>query len=354
MKPILTILLCAAFALTATADTVKIGVILPLSGNNAASAEILRPALALFEKEVATGKNIHDYKIILEDDQQTPRLNAQAANKLINIDHVDGIITWTSAPGNVVGPVAAQKQIPHLAICGDPSVGANNSYSFNHWVSAPTSAKALVEVLKQLKSKNIVLLGLHHQGVNALVDALKPNLAEANITILDEQYFNPGERDFRMILTKIREQHPDAVVPLAFPPEIEIILRQAKQMGLNVPMPSEVYDFMTDLSPANGQYDISCSRGTPEFQEHLRSLTGEKTAYGVPFLYNTLDFFRAAYETTPTKDHTAVINYLSHLKDYPSAVGLVSVNSSCYIDASIAYCKVINGEIVPVTLDEIK
>ena len=241
-----------------------------------------------------------------------------------------------------------------MAICGDLAVAANHKYSVVHWIKASSIASGILELLQRMNKKELVVLAIQNQGAAVTINTIKEEIPYTGIKLLDVQYFNPGERDFRMILTRIREEHPDVLVPLAFSPEMEIILRQSRQIGLNVPMPSESYDIIADKSLGEGQYNVSCSRGTPKFREYIQSAINHDTDYAVPFLYDSLDFIRAAYEASSKIDHAVAAEYLSHLKDYPSAAGPVSTDENRFIDSPATYYKIEHGQIVPVTLDEIK
>jgi branched-chain amino acid transport system substrate-binding protein len=356
MKKLLISLALAALVLTAFADTVKIGVILPLTGNNAKIGQMVLPAIDLFKETCATNPtNHHQYEIIVEDDQAIPRLTAQAINKLANIDHVDALVSFGSGSGHVVPPIAERKGIPHICDGSDVSISATHPYNFIHWVSPASQAQGFAQMMQQLGKKSVAIIVFRQQGMNAIAKALEEELPRYNIKIVSISPFNPGERDFRMMLTKIREQNPEAIVPLALSPEIEILLRQAHELGLTQIFPSvESYDFIRDLSLAEGQYYVSASLGTPAFRALLKEQTGAESKFALPFLYDSLDFFYRAYESSPTIDHSSAYRYITSIKDYPSVVGPVSCDQNRNLDSPAALFQIDHGQIVPVTLDEIK
>ena len=354
MKKIHIMALLLLATVSAFADVVKIGVILPLSGNNAMLGEKVLPALKLFEAENAKGGTKHTYKIILEDDQITPRLTAQAANKLFNIDKVDAVLSFSSGSGNVIAPIAKQKRIPHICIGSDTTIASKNAFSYLHWVKPASEAQGIVEIAKRMGAKRAAIISMRHQGVQAIIKELEPRLKADGIIVAASEDFNPGERDFRTHLTRIREQNPEILIPVAFSPELEIILRQQREVGLNLPMPSaEVYDFTSAIDLSEGQFYVSGSTGTDSFKKHLRETLGLESDYSIPFVYNILDLFRAAYEKQEKIDPVAAADFLNNLKDYPSAAGLISTDKDRFIDTPPAYFKIENGKIRSVSLEEI-
>ena len=74
-----------------TKPVVKIGVILPLSGNNSAMGEASKKAMLMAIADNTKQSNKYNYEIIFEDNQMITSKTAVIANKLININKVDVI-----------------------------------------------------------------------------------------------------------------------------------------------------------------------------------------------------------------------------------------------------------------------
>ena len=78
-----------------TNPTIKIGVTLPLTGDEATLGESNRNAIHLAASKLPSSTK-YNYQLIFEDDQFNPALGASAVNKLISIDGVSALISFGS------------------------------------------------------------------------------------------------------------------------------------------------------------------------------------------------------------------------------------------------------------------
>ena len=102
---IITASLLICFSTVHAERTIKIGVILPLTGDMAAVGSACRDAVQMALKD-SENTNHNKYKIIFEDDRLQPNEVAKVAQKLISLDKVSGIISTWSYGGRIVAPMA--------------------------------------------------------------------------------------------------------------------------------------------------------------------------------------------------------------------------------------------------------
>jgi branched-chain amino acid transport system substrate-binding protein len=358
MKKTLTLLAILVAALSAlageNANTVKIGVILPLTGDSDSLGLPLLRAVKLFESECSKGNYKHQYKVIVEDDQLLARESAVIAQKFINIDHVDAIITFSSTAGNVITPQARNKNIPHLCISSDLKV-ADDKFSFLHWPNPEVEAAAGAHLVENLGGHRVAIMTVRHAGAMAVQKYFEAELKKRGIEIVGSELFNPGERDFRFQLAKMRELKPDVFVPIAFSPELEILLRQRKQTGITVKTTTmECFDFLADTSDVEGCFYVSAGLGTNDFQKRIMEATGKPTAYAVAYEYDMLNIIRSAYETMDRPDHAMAARYIRQLKDFPSALGTTSMGPNGRIDSPVSIFRIIHGKQTPTSWEDVK
>lgn len=362
MKKILTVVtmltLMVAGLFAAPQQTVKIGIILPLSGNNANMGQWQMDALKLVKKELETRQTKHKYEFVVEDDQLQGRLTAEALNKLINVDKVAGLMTLFSTAGNVAAPRAQQSKVIHFCVGSDAKI-AKGEWNFLHWTPPAQEAELFVKFLQAKGYKRIALLCLRQQGVMAINEELKKQMAAANIELVDETFFNPGERDFRIILARINEKKPDLFVPLAFSPELQIILRQRKQAGLECDVSSlEVFDLLEDAEKkmVEGSYFVSNGAATGDFVQKLNTVGVKEAMTGTPFTYDSINLMIDALEQCPepNKDRSPALAYLNNIKDRPSAVGNITMGSEGIIQSPAALYQIVGDKSVMVKLEDVK
>jgi len=339
-------------------DVVRIGVILPLSGNNSNLGLPQTEIVKMVENELARTPTKHSYKFIVEDDAMTGRMTAEAAHKLIYVDHVAAIMTLGSGAGNILSPMASNNKVIHISCGSSDAKITRGPYNYIHWVrpeeEAPIFAKIVTE---KFKSKRVVFLVARQQGLMAIADACKAELIKAKVPAISIDYFNPDERDFRPYLLKIWDQKkPDLFVPMGFSPNFEIILRQNKQMKYFDKITTlESIDITDDKSDCEGMIYVSGAAPTPEFTQKIIAATGSEPKILVPYTYDILHLMVNALEQCPdpASDKKPALAYLDGLYDYQGAVGKLTVNQRI-IHSPAGLYKFTNGKSVPINIDDIK
>src|SRR3989338_389957 len=136
-----------------SSETIRIGVIAPLSGDVAFIGEGMRNAFVLAQSQNPQG---YKYELIFEDGKFDPTTSLTAAQKLIYQDKVKAIITFSSGIGKVISPLAQKEQVIHFAIASDPTIAAG-LYNFIHWTPPAEENRVFVQ---ELQNRNINKLAI--------------------------------------------------------------------------------------------------------------------------------------------------------------------------------------------------
>ena len=210
-----------------------IGVDAPLTGNEANVGEESMKGITLALEEFK-GKNPVGLKFIYEDNELQNRQTNSAALKLIQFNHVDGLITvWTDA-AYIVAPIAEKYQVIHF------NTGWDTGPSSNKWTlvcggDLREFARQSVEIMKHYKVKRLAITGVVESGVINVIKAAQPYFKEAGITVVFDEPYTPGTRDFRTYVLKLRETKPDFAWNLNHAPEDEILFKAEAELGINIP-----------------------------------------------------------------------------------------------------------------------
>jgi branched-chain amino acid transport system substrate-binding protein len=100
-------------------ETIKVGVVLPLTGTLGKMGEMERDAMLLATKQLKDSLKI---KLFFEDNQSKTPMAVNAVNKLININKVDLVITSTTGASLATQPVLSEKKTLQFAFCMDTEV----------------------------------------------------------------------------------------------------------------------------------------------------------------------------------------------------------------------------------------
>ncbi len=210
-------------------QTVKIGLIAPLTGPGAVFGNSIDRAIKLAQQDTKNTK--FTYKVIVEDDGTNPTQSASAAQKLINVDKVQVLISMTSGTGNAVKPIATSNKVPNICICSDISV-ANADYNFTNLILPDDEAGGWLAAAQKQGVHSIAILHQNQQGINAIINSIKKLASQYKISIVYEDQWDPTVRDFKTIITKARASKPDVFYMVAFPPTEDIIGQELKDLGV--------------------------------------------------------------------------------------------------------------------------
>lgn len=221
----------------------KIGLAFSMTGAAAGYGATQKNGVQLAVDEINAAAGADGLKLvpIFEDDASTPQQGTNVFNKFINADKVSLIIGPTlSNTAKVADRIAQEAGVPVLAI-SNTAAGITEIGDFifrdslTEMVVIPNTIKVAKEKLKI--SKVAVLYGNDDAFTKAGYDAFKKALQDNNITVLNEQTFAKGDRDFSPQLTQIKAQNPDAIVVSALVEEASGIVSQARKLDIPTSVP---------------------------------------------------------------------------------------------------------------------
>lgn len=221
------------------AEPVKIGVVFSLTEGAAVYGESQLAAVELAVEELNAEGGV-TYELVVEDDASEPAQGITAFEKLINQDNVSAIIGPTlSNTAFSTDPIAQQAGVPVLGV-SNTATGVTEIGDFIFRDSL-TEAQVIPQTIEQSKAEFglqdvAVLYGnddaFTQSGYEVFVEALNAN----DIAITTKQTFAKGDTDFSAQLTEIRNSDPDALVVSALAEEAALILTQAAELGLDIPV----------------------------------------------------------------------------------------------------------------------
>lgn len=234
-----------AMAVSHAQESIKVGVILSLSGPAAAFGIPERDTVKIladkYNSEV--GKNGRQIELIYHDDQTNPTEAARGTTKLIEQNNVVAIIGPTTGSGALAAaPIAAAKSVPMLAPAGTISL-ISKDHAFYPWVFRTSVsdelgvAQALELGIFQPNKKNVAIIYQEDAYGKNTKDFIVDKLKAKNIKVAEEVSAAMNAKDLSPAATKIRNSNPDVIFVQASAPALgAAFARGAKQVGISTPM----------------------------------------------------------------------------------------------------------------------
>jgi branched-chain amino acid transport system substrate-binding protein len=219
-------------------DTIKIGEFGSLTGDNASFGISQNNGVQMAVEEINAGGGVLGKKIelISEDNQTKQGETTTIARKLISQDHVSAIIGEVASSKSLeAAPICQASKIPQIATAAtNPKVTQTGDYIFRVCFTDDFQAVVIARfVLEKLQLKNIAFMTDVKQDYSVgLTNIAKDYLTKNGGTIVKEQSYSSGDKDFRAQLTDIKSANPDVIIITGYYPEVSLIAKQARQFGI--------------------------------------------------------------------------------------------------------------------------
>ena len=219
------------------AKEIKIGAILPLTGDGAVYGQKEKNGIELAvhqinESEGIDGKKV---KIIYEDSQGVPAPAVSAIQKLISQDKVQVVIGGAfSSPTLAMVPVAHQNKIVVMSpTASSPKLSGISPFFFRVWPSDTSEGAKMAEIaIQKLKLSRFSIIYGNNDYALGLKDVFAAKVKDMSTEVLSMEVYNEGDSDFRTQLTRIKERSPDGIYMAGYYKEFAKILKQAKELGV--------------------------------------------------------------------------------------------------------------------------
>ena len=224
------------------AETIKIGEFASMTGKEATFGQISHQGARLAIEEVNASGGVLGRKIELltEDDQSKPGESATIVKKFISRDKVVAVLgEITSSRTLEAAPICQNAQIPLLSPGATaPEVTTRGDYIFRACFIDPFVGTITAKFARStLNVRRVAILSSFSSAQSVgLAKYFRERFAADGGTVVLEQKFIDGDRDFRAQLTAIRAAGVDAIFIPAYYTEAALICRQARDLGLEIPL----------------------------------------------------------------------------------------------------------------------
>jgi branched-chain amino acid transport system substrate-binding protein len=224
------------------ADTVKVGIVLPLTGPQAKFGEIEKKSfdLALEEINAAGGINGKKLELVMEDDTGRPDVGRSVVEKLITKDKVVMIGGgYSSSVTFAAAGVCQQNKMPFLVNTGSADKITTSGWDYIFRLNPPVShyADAVTTLLaEKVKPKTVAILHENSlfgtKGAKSFVKICD----KAGYKVVLKEGYEHGGIDFKPVLIRIKQLNPDIVYMVSYIMDASLLMKQAKELKLTPKM----------------------------------------------------------------------------------------------------------------------
>lgn len=328
-------------------ETLKIGVVCPLSGTGATAGKYITNGIKLIEDELKAeggllvGDVRYPIEFIYEDNEAKEEITTNVFQKLINQDEVIAI----------VGPdmskcILAAGTIAQNAGCAAIGTFTTNTavteigdYLFRACFIDPFQGQVMATYAWEQGYKTA---GIIYNNADAYATGLRDSFVEHFTafggTIVEEQAYSGSDvKDYNVQLTKIKDAEPEVlIIPNMFT-EIPLQVQQARNMGIEIPIVCGDSADSPEVADLAGHENIAGTAFVSAFSAQSTGDAAQKfvkdfnDAYGMDpnsnadLAYEATLMVLEAIRTAETIDRAGVRDALASITDLEVPSGLLSV-----------------------------
>jgi branched-chain amino acid transport system substrate-binding protein len=335
---------------TNNSDVIKIGINYELSGDVATYGEDATQGaeMAIDEVNAAGGIGGKQIELVKYDNKSDPAEATTLATKLMTQDKVLAVIgPATSGNFKATIPVATANKVPVVsgsATADDVTVGPNgvNEYAFRTCFNDSFQGTAMANYATQkLGAKNVVIIKDNSSDyAKGLAATFTETFTANGGTIVGEDAYVGGDKDFSAMLTRVRSMSFDAIYLPGYYQEVGLIIKAARDLGITAPvLGADGFDspVLLDLGGAAALNDVY-------FTNHYSSLDTDPkvvdfiAAFKAKFNeepnafhaggYDTANFVIDAIQRATAETGEAVKDAMAATKDFVAVTGTLTVDAN--------------------------
>ena len=366
-----------AFGLSGAAfaeDTVKIGLILPMTGPSASTGREIEAAVKLYMQQngdKVAGKKI---EVITRDDTGQADITKRLAQELVVNEKVAVIAGFGLTPlALAAGPIATQAKVPAVIMAAGTSMIVDQSPFFVRTsFTLPQNTTPMAEwAAKNGIKKVVTLVSDYGPGIDA-EKAFKEKFTADGGQVLDSLRSPLRNPEFAPFLQKAKDLKPDALflfVPSGQGASLmkQVSERQFNEAGIKVIATGDVLDDeqlpgMGDVvlgiinshnysaahdSPENKKYVADFAKANPNMRPNFMSVGGYD---GIALIYKALE------KTKGDTDGTKLLEAMKGMA-WTSPRGPMSIDPATRDVVQNVYirrCEMVDGKIFNVEFDKVE
>lgn len=173
--------------------------------------------------------------------------------------------------------------------------------------------------------------------------------------VVAKEIYEKGDTTFKMQLSAIKDANPDVLFLASFPPEVPLLMQQAREMGIESTFigsdgwdDSLMFENMDALPHLENSY--YCTNFDPEVTTFISAYQAmfNNPANGIAASgYDALKILAIAIEAAQSTDPVAIRDAIAAITDYEGATSISRFDENRHPDKSVGVFQIVNGQTQP-------
>jgi len=355
---------CALVTLTlalAAEEPVRIGEYASITGKEASLGQSSHNGtlMAIDDLNAAGGVLGRPLLLITEDTQSKPGESATAVKKLISRDKVVALLGEVASSRSLeAAPVAQLAKVPMISPAStNPKVTETGNYIFRTCFIDPFQGPVMAKFAQEkLHAKRVALMVSNSSAYSiGLAKFFREAFTANGGTIVLEQKYAEGDKDFKAQLTAIKAAGVDAVFNPGYYNEGALIVLQARDLGLTLPIfgaDSWEAEALIELGGKAIEGAYLCSHYSPadpssrvqNFVQAYKKRFGTTPDSNASLGYDSVLVLVDAIKRAGSTERAKIRDALAATKNFPAVTGNITIDAQRNASKSAVIIQVQNGK----------
>lgn len=211
--------------------TVKIGAVIPLTGDVAKYGNWIKEGMNMAVEELNKSNDSLQLEVIYEDDQCDAAKATNAMTKLATIDKVSFVIgSWCSSSVLAQAPIAERDKVILLSEGLSPKISQAGPFTFRIIPTGRIYVDKLVEYLQQNKLLKIATIYANNDFGIGISGYLQEKLKSFGGNLVASESYESDAKDFKNQLLKVAAKAPQVVFIVGYE-EAGQLIRQSTELN---------------------------------------------------------------------------------------------------------------------------
>jgi branched-chain amino acid transport system substrate-binding protein len=321
-------------------DTIKIGVASPFTGDYAQFGDYTKDGVELAVEEINNAGGVlgKPIEIVYGDDKGDSKEAVSVAQKFASDKNIVGIVGhFFSGATLAAGPIYQQNEIPTIAVAStNPDVADIGDYVYRINVGDNYQGSQLAQLLKDTGYNKATVIYDNSDYGKGVSDVFTNSFTElGGEVLLNESYIGGQDKDFSLILTKVKNSDTEVIVLISYYTEASLIIQQARNLGIDAPFyaSDSLYtdDFLKLAGDAANGVHVVCyfhesdpSEAAQEFVKKFEAKYNKKVDSWSPYAYDAMYVMADAINRAGTTDGPAVRDAIAATEGLQGATGVTN------------------------------
>ncbi|RKU38298.1 hypothetical protein C6496_07360 [Candidatus Poribacteria bacterium] len=279
----------------------------------------------------------------------------QSATELVEMENVIAILgPLFSSHAVRVGPVL---NVPTLVGATGANVTETGDFLFLVASSNALQAKLMAQfAVNELGAKTAAMIWQNEDVYSiGFVEAFDANFQELGGSIVASEIYETGDTTFDAQLESIQTADPDILFIASFPPENPLIMKQARDMGIESIFigsdgmdDSLMFEVLEDNAPLENTY--YCTNFDPDnaaFISAYETMFGNSANGIAASGYDAMKILAIAVEAAGSTDPTAIQDAIAAITDYEGATSISHFDENRHPVKSVGVFQIVDGQVQP-------